>query len=322
MPTLINKFQALIATSNTVAPAGTKRNDPLAGAFWVTLSMALLAGLAAFSKSASQAGVHPFQVVFFRNLFAALVFAPLILVRGPSLFQSGQFGLYGWRCAVALMSMLLWFSALSMMPIGELTAIGFMTPLFGTLAAVLFLGETVRRRRWTALAVGFIGAMIILRPGLSGFGLPQLLALAATVSGAFSAVLVKQLTARDDPNKIVFLTHLILVPMSLIPALLVWSWPPLSVLPLLLGMGLCATLGHITLVRGFAATDASLVMTFEFSKLPFGVAVAYMVFGETIDLWTWFGALVIFASAVYVARREAQLRRLAQANPTTTPPVH
>lgn len=315
MPTLVNKFQALLAASNTVPPAGTRRNDPLAGVFWVTLSMALLAGLAAFSKAATQAGVHPFQVVFFRNLFAALVFSPLLLMRGPELFQSGQLKLYGWRCAVALASMLMWFSALPMMPIGELTAIGFLTPLFGTLAAVIFLGEVVRRRRWTALAVGFLGAMIILRPGFSGLGLGQLLALCATVSGAFSAVLVKQLTERDDPNKIVFLTHLLLVPMSLLPALMVWSWPPLTVVPLLLGMGLCATLGHVTLVRGFAATDASLVMTFEFSKLPFAVTVAYLAFGETIDIWTWIGAFVIFASAVYIARREAQLRHIEK-------PVH
>ncbi len=316
MPTLVNKFQALLAASNTIAPAGAKRNDPLAGAFWVTLSMALLAGLSVFSKAAAQAGVHPFQVVFFRNMFAAIVFSPLLLMRGPELFQSGQLKLYGWRCAVALASMLMWFTALSMMPIGELTAIGFLTPLFGTLAAVLFLGEVVRRRRWTALAVGFVGAMIILRPSFSGLGFGQLLALCATISGAFSAILVKQLTARDDPNKIVFLTHLLLVPMSLIPALMVWSWPPASVLPLLFGMGLCATLGHVTLVRGFAATDASLVMTFEFSKLPFAVAAAYMVFGETIDVWTWVGALVIFASAVYIARREAQLRRSAQPQPS------
>ena len=127
-----------------------------------------------------------------------------------------------------------------------------------------------------------------------------------------TAVLIKQLTSRDDPDKIVFLTNLMLMPLSLVPALFVWSWPTLAMLPPLLGMGVCAVVGHVALVRGYAATDASLAQTFEFSRLPFTVAIAYVAFGETIDIWTWIGALIIFASAVYITRREAQLRQAAQ----------
>jgi drug/metabolite transporter (DMT)-like permease len=287
------------------------RSDPLAGIFWVTLSMATLAGLGAFAKASANAGVHPVQIVFFRNLFATIVFLPILYTRGASVFETGQLGLYGWRCLVALLSMLGWFSALSMIPLGELTAISFLAPLFGTLGAIFFLGERVRGRRWTAMAVGFLGAMIILRPGVSPMGLGQVLAVMAAVTAGMSGVLVKQLTNRDDPNRIVFLTHAILVPMSLIPALFVWQWPPLTALPLLIGMGICATLGHISLVRGYAATEASLVMTFEFSKLPFATIIGFLAFGELTDRWTWVGASVIFVSAVYVARREAQLRRNA-----------
>ncbi len=298
-------------------PSPGARNDPVAGFLWVTLSMATLAGLGACAKAATQAGVHPFQVVFFRNLFAAAVFAPLLVVRGRSVFETGQLSMYGWRCLCALASMLLWFTSLSMIPLGELTAIGYLGPLFATLGAVLFLGEVVRLRRWTALAVGFIGAMIILRPGVSPIGLGQILALLSTMTGGMSAILVKQLTNRDDPNKIVFLTHLFLVPMSLIPALFVWSWPPLSIAPALLGMGLCATLGHLSLVRGFAATDASLVMTFEFSKLPFAALIAFYAFGERIDAMTWLGALIIFAAAIYITRREALLARQRRATAPT-----
>jgi drug/metabolite transporter (DMT)-like permease len=94
-----------------------------------------------------------------------------------------------------------------------------------------------------------------------------------------------------------------------VPALFVWRWPTLAVLPALLGMGVCAVLGHICVVRGYAATDASLGMTFEFSKLPFTVGMTYLAFRETIDLWTWVGAFVIFASALYITRREAKLAR-------------
>jgi drug/metabolite transporter (DMT)-like permease len=156
--------------------------------------------------------------------------------------------------------------------------------------------------------------MIILRPGGSPVGIGQLCAIVSAMLTGVTVVLIKQLTSRDDPDKIVFLTNLMLMPLSLVPALFVWNWPTLAMVPALLGMGFCAVVGHIALVRGYAATDASLAQTFEFSRLPFTVVIAYLAFGETIDLWTWIGALIIFAAAVYITRREAQLRARAPSN--------
>jgi drug/metabolite transporter (DMT)-like permease len=289
-------------------PAASTTSDPVAGVIWITISMALFAGLAVFSRQAMNAGLHPFEVVFLRNAFACLLLVPLLAYRGRSLLRSERFGLYGMRVVVSLLSMQGWFYALSLIPIGELTAISYLAPLFGTLGAVFLLGEVVRIRRWTALGVGFLGAMIILRPAGTAMGVGQLCALFAAVMSGLTAVLVKQLTARDDPDKIVFLTNMMLLPLSLVPALFVWRWPTLAVVPALIGMGVCAVLGHVSVVRGYAATDASLAMTFEFSKLPFAVGIAYLTFGEVIDAWTWIGALIIFASAVYITRREARLR--------------
>jgi drug/metabolite transporter (DMT)-like permease len=293
------------------APAASTASDPVAGVIWITISMALFAGLAVFSRMAMNAGLHPFEVVFLRNIFACLLLVPLLIYRGRSLWHSSRFGLYGLRVAISLLSMQAWFYAIFLIPIGEVTAISFLAPLFGTLGAVFLLGETVRIRRWSALGVGFLGAMIILRPAGSTLGMGQLCALFSALMAGLTAVLVKQLTAHDDPDKIVFLTNMLLTPLSLVPALFVWTWPTAEVLPALIGMGVCAVLGHVCVVRGYAATDASLAMTFEFSKLPFTVAIAYLAFAETIDVWTWVGASVIFASAVYIARREAQLRRAA-----------
>jgi drug/metabolite transporter (DMT)-like permease len=282
-------------------------SGPIAGIFWVTISMALFAGLAAFSRAAMNAGLHPFEVVFLRNLFACLMLLPLLAWRGASLLKSSQLPLYGVRVLVSLFSMQAWFYALSLIPIGEVTAISFLAPVFGTIGAILLLGERVRLRRWTAVIAGFLGAMIILRPGMAPLGLGQLLAVLSAMSQGLTVIMIKQLTAGDDPDKIVFLTNMMLLPLSLFPALFVWSWPTLGALVPVLGMGLTAVLGHVALVRGYAATEASLAMTFEFSRLPFTVAVAYLAFGELIDMWTWVGALVIFASAAYITRREAKL---------------
>jgi drug/metabolite transporter (DMT)-like permease len=289
-----------------------KSSEPLAAVVWVTLAMALFAGLAVFARAAMNSGLHPFVVVFFRNVVAVAALLPLLLWRGPELMRSPQIGLYGVRVAISLLSMLAWFYAVSLIPIGEVTAIGFLAPLFGTLGAILLLGEVVRMRRWAALFIGFAGAMIMLRPGISPIGLGQVLAILSTIATGLTAVLIKQLTSRDDPDKIVFLTNIMLLPLSLVPALFVWRWPTLETVPLLLGMGLCAVIGHVALVRGYAVADASLAQTFEFSRLPFTVGLAFLTFGEVIDPWTWIGALIIFSSAVYVTRREAQLARATQ----------
>jgi drug/metabolite transporter (DMT)-like permease len=280
--------------------------------------MSLMAALAAFVRTATNAGLHPFEVVFLRNLVATLMLSPLLMWRGASLLRSSQLSLYGLRVGISLFSMQAWFYALWLIPIGEVTAISFLAPVFGTLGAIFLLGERVRLRRWSAIIVGFLGAMVILRPGVAPLGLGQACAVFTAMSVGLVVVMIKQLTAVDDPDKIVFLTNLMLTPLSLVPALFVWTWPPPEAWLPVLGMGLTAVLGHATLVRGYAATDASLAMTFEFSRLPFSVAIAYLAFGEVIDGWTWVGAAIIFASAVYITRREAQLatrRRALKSSP-------
>lgn len=292
-------------------------SGPVASVFWMTVAMALFAALAAFSRAAMNAGLHPFEVVFLRNLLATLMLSPLLAWRGASLLKSSQLSLYGVRVVVSMLSMQAWFYALSLIPIGEVTAISFLAPVFGTLGAIFLLGERVRLRRWSAIIVGFLGAMVILRPGMTPLGPGQACAVFSAMATGVVAIMIKQLTAVDDPDKIVFLTNLMLTPLSLVPALIVWSWPTAEALLPVLGMALTAVLGHVALVRGYAATEASLAMTFEFSRLPFTVAIAYLAFGETINAWTWIGAAIIFASAVYITRREAKLaaQRRAAAGP-------
>jgi drug/metabolite transporter (DMT)-like permease len=292
--------------------ASWSRSGPVAGAFWVLISVALFAGLAVGSRQAIELGYHSLEVVFLRNFSALLLMLPLFMWRGTSLLHSRAIGLYGVRVAISFTSMTAWFYALSLIPLGEITAIGFLSPLFGTICAVLFLGEKVRARRVTALIIGFVGAMIILRPGSASLGLGQLCALVSAVSGGVISVLLKRLVVEDDPDKIVFLTTLIMTPMSLIPALFVWRWPGLELLVPLLLVAFTGVFGHAALMRAYRATDASLIMTFDFARLPFVVGIGYLMFGELIDRWTWLGAAIIVGSAAYISHREAQLRRLAR----------
>ena len=288
------------------------RDDPIRAVIWITVAMALFAVLAAASRKAALMGMHPLQIVFLRNLSAALFMMPLLMWRGRALLRSNAFHLYGVRVVISVFSMTAWFYALALIPVAEVTAIGFLAPLFGTIGAVLILREKIRFRRMTALLVGFIGAMIILRPGSEPIGLGQACAIFNAISSGVMTVLLKQLSSEDESAKIVFLTTIMMLPPTLVPALFVWQTPGVEYLPWILTIGLTAVVGHYCLMRGFASTDASLVMTFDFSRLPFAVAIGWWMFGEITDIWTWVGAAVIFASAIYITRREAKLRSQAR----------
>ncbi len=285
------------------------RNDPFAGAIWMLVSCAFLAGVAVIGRYLANAGVHPFQIVFLRVFFAFVTMMPLLAFRGVEIFHTDQPRIYIWRVISATIAMSTWFSALALLPVGEVTAISFLTPIFATIGAVLFLSEVIKVRRWIAMLIGISGVFVILRPGFETLGAGALLAIISAFAMGVTSVILKRMTVRDDPDKIVFISTALLVPITLVAALFVWAPLPMEHWLVLFGMGLIATLGHLTLVRAFAATEASIVVGFDFARLPFAVIFGYLVLGELIDIWTWAGAGIIFASTLYIARREAHLKR-------------
>jgi drug/metabolite transporter (DMT)-like permease len=214
-----------------------------------------------------------------------------------------------WRAAVGLVAMLTWFSAIAYLPLAEAVALNFTVPLFATAGAALFLGEAVRARRWTATAVGFLGVVVILRPGFTEFTPLMTLPVIAAGFMAVSTLLVKSLSRTEAPAAIVTYMNLLLTPLSLLPALFVWRWPTLTELGLGLFIGLCAALAHNAFTRAFVQADASAVMPFDYSRLPFVAMVGYLLFAEVPDGWTWVGAAIIAAAAIYIAQRESRLAR-------------
>ncbi len=320
MSFITTKLSTVLRFFGASGAAGS-RNDPLVGIFWVTVAMAFLSGLITLGRYLALEGMAPAQVMFFRNFFCVVLMLPLLVWRGASLWKTDQLKLYGARTVFSFIAMTGMFHAIALIPISEVTAIGFLSPLFATLFAIIWLGERVRLRRWTALLVGFIGAMIMLRPGISPAGWGQLFALISAISLGVVGPLVKKMTGRDDADRVVFLTNLFLTPISLVPALFVWQWPEPNIWPAMVGIGLCAVFGHMALVRGYASTEASLVQTFKFSRMPFAAILGLLVFSEATDLLTWVGAAVIFSAAVYITRREAQLKTPAKATTQAMPPV-
>jgi drug/metabolite transporter (DMT)-like permease len=252
---------------------------------------------------------HPFEIAFFRNMFGLAFMLPWIVRTGWEGLRTKRFRLHLFRALIGLSAMLCFFSAISLIPVAEVTALTFTAPLFATIGAALVLGEKVRLRRWTATAIGFVGTVVILRPGSATLTPAALTALASAAFMAVAILSVKALSRTENPNAIVLYMGLLLTPLSLVGALFVWTTPAPETWPWLVVMGLTATLGQLLMTRAFATAEASAVLPFDFARLIFVAIFGFLLFGERPDLWTWIGAAVIIAATVYIAHREARLGR-------------
>jgi drug/metabolite transporter (DMT)-like permease len=251
------------------------------------------------------------ELVFFRAFFGLLMMLPWFLRSGFGTLSTRRLGLYAVRGLLNGAAMAMWFFALTVMPLAEATALGFTAPLFVTIFAVIFLHEVVRLRRWTALGVGLVGTLIILRPDAEAIELAAVLVLVSSALFSVCVIILKRLATTEPSDAVVAYNILMMMLMSLIPAAFVWQWPTLNQLGWLVALGGLATFGNFLSVRSFRLADATAIMPYDFTRLPFTALVAFLAFSEIPDLWTWVGAAVIFASSVYIAHREARLRHAA-----------
>jgi len=255
------------------------------------------------------ADMHAFEIAFFRNLFGLFAILPLALRAGMGSFKSRQPGLQVLRSIFGLGAMTAWFYGLSVVPIAQATALSFTSVIFGSLGAALILGERMRARRWSAVAAGFVGALVILRPGLSDVEPAALIVVLSSLCWAGALLTVKKLSTTDSVVCIVTWNSVLLTVLSLPVALPVWVTPSTEQLLWLGIIGVLATLGHLAMTSAFKASDATVVFPVDYTRLLWASVIGYLAFGEIPDLWTWIGGTIIFASTTYIAYREAALRR-------------
>lgn len=253
------------------------------------------------------------EVVFFRNLFGLLAVSPLVLREGLRSLRPRRPALHVLRSMLGISAMWLWFYALSVVPVAEATALSFSSVIFGSLCAALLLGERMRMRRWSAVIVGFLGALVILRPGFHELSTGLICVLASSVFWALTVILVKHLSRFDSVVCIVAINQLLLTVFSAIPAYLNWQTPTPTQLGWLLGVGICATSGHLLMTTAFKLGEASAVFPVDFARLIWAAVLGWFVFAEAPDLWTWIGGGIIFASTAYITYRESQVRKQATA---------
>jgi len=258
-------------------------------------------------------GLHPFVISFWRFVFGMLMFAPLFVRRGRAAFHSKRWGLHTIRAMFLIVSSVSLMQAILLMPLDEATALSFTTPLFTVIAAILILRETAGPRRWVALAIGFLGVLIILRPGAGIVSWGAFFVLFSAVTFAGVVICGKMLVRTDTPVLLVAALALISVPLSLPPALVYWQWPGFEQMVWLFGAAVCSNLNMFGIAKALQSGDTTATQPYDFLRLPVTAAVGWLYFGESSDIWTWTGALVIFSSSVYITRREAIAAREAAA---------
>lgn len=268
-------------------------------------------GLMAIALRLATAQVSAFEAAFFRSLFGLLFCLPLLWLRGFALLRTRHFHLYIVRSGFGALAMLSSFWALAHLPLAQAVSIAYSTPLFVTVAAVLVLGEVVRLRRWSAVIAGFVGVLIIMRPGAAHFSVDMLVALAGAALAAGSYISIKFLSRTEPADAIVIYMNVIITPLSLIPALWSWTWPDYAGWFWLLLTGLLGTVGQLFMTRAYQAGEVSALIPLTFLQLPVVVTGAWLLFDERLDLSTLVGASVIVAANVYIARREARIAATA-----------
>ena len=278
------------------------------GIGWMLLSGIMFIGVTGIVRYLGDE-MHPIQAAFIRYAFGIVLVVPVILRVGLYGLLSTRIHLHASRGLVHGIGVMLWFYAMSRLPIAEVTALGFTTPIFTTAGAMLILGERVKNYRVAGILVGFIGALIVLRPGLRIIDFGAVAMLIAAPLFACSLLMAKVATKTESSSVIVALLS-IFCTLTLLPlALVYWRPPTTEEWSLLFLTAIFATLGHYCLTRAFQSAELSALQPFSFLQLVWATLLGLVVFSEQPDLWLWLGAGLIVFSATWIGRQEVRSSR-------------
>ena len=300
-----------MAEPSATPPASpSSESRPIHGIVWMLITGVFFVAVTVSVKQGVPDLPAPMSA-FLRYLFGLIFFVPMFgaLLREPP--TPRQMKLFGLRGLTHSLGVCLWFFAMTRITIAEVTAMNYMTPIYVTLAAAVFLGERLALRRLIAIAFAFTGALIILRPGVREITDGHIAMVFAAIVFAFSYLTAKRM-ADEMPASTVVAMLSIFVTICLFPmALAVWQWPTPEEAAWIFLIAILATLGHYSMTRAFAAAPVSVTQPVVFTQLIWSVLTGYLLFGEDIDGWVILGGMLIMAAATFIAVREAMLKRAA-----------
>ena len=265
--------------------------------------MVLVAGMGAFDAVLVRllsGGVHPVVMAFTRAAFGALAMLPWILSR-PGIMKTSRHWLHALRATLKLGSLIALFAALASAPLATVTAIGFAAPLFVTVGAWLFFGESPRPVRVAGALLGFAGIVVLLRPTGGELNVALVYALISALLVGTIQLMLKHMGRTEKADTLVAWNLILTVPIALIPAIWFWATPTPTEWMLLGLQGALGAGNQFMVTKAFQLADASLVAPIDFLRLPFVALAAFLFFGEVSDQATWIGASLIFVAILMIA---------------------
>lgn len=286
--------------------------SPALGILLRVLAMALMAMLAAIVKACAERGVPVLEIIFFRNAFA---FIPVMLyiwrTSGFGVLRTRRPGAHLTRSAVGLTGMICGFTAVSLLPLTQSTAISFSAPLFMVALSALILKEPVGLHRWAAVAVGFVGVLIMVHPDPRHFvGVGVLFAIAAAVGSAGAMIAIREISRTEPGPTIVFYFTLAGTAVGLASLPFGWVMPSPGVLALLVAAGLIGGTGQLLLTEAIRRAPVAVVAPFDYTQLVWAGLIGFLVWGETPAILTLIGAMVVAAISTYILWREIGRSRI------------
>ena len=255
----------------------------------------------------AQNDVSIYIAAFLRFLIGFIFIFPYILKTNFRVYKTSNILLHIIRSLLNYPAMLLTFSALMLVPYEKISALNFLVPFFVTILAVLFLKENIRIYRISALFIGFIGMLIILRPGIIDISLGIQMVLVATFFWSVIIILTKQLTNKDSSITILVYMYTFMTCLTLITAIIFWQTPTANSIIYLSLAAFVGTISHFSINHAFKLVDVSMTQPFSFIGLIIASLYGYFLFDESPDIYTWLGAIVIFVGIIIITIRELKL---------------
>jgi drug/metabolite transporter (DMT)-like permease len=249
----------------------------------------------------------PLQIVFLRNLVALpMIAALLVALRGGAAFRTRHLKVHALRGLLLVGGAYCFFLGLKYLPLAEATSLVFAAPIFITALSVPLLGDRVGWRRWSAVLVGFLGVLLIVRPGAAAFQPASLVVVLAALIYALIMISARWIGRGEDVWTMMFYVVLFPLLFSAVAVPAVWITPQLSHLPLVFGMAVFGTLGMTLISQAFRLAPAAVVAPFDYTALIWASLFGWLVWGEIPDIWTYVGAAVIIAGGSYIVLRETR----------------
>ena len=257
----------------------------------------------------AQEELNVFTTGFLRFFFGFLIIIPYILKTKFKVFNTSNLKIHILRSALNLPAMLLGFAALAILPLEKITAIHFVVPLLVTILAVIFLKEKIYLYRSLALIIGFLGVLIILRPGIVDISIGIYMALTSSLIWSVVIVLTKKVSKDDSAITILSHQYLYMSLFSLPLVIYFWDQPNFKTIIFILCAAMSGTILHIALNHAYKLVDVSMTQPYSFLGLIVSSVIGYFVFSDKPDLYTWLGASVIFCGVILISYRELQLNK-------------